>query len=587
MANSKNNNPVLFDLYDQETHIAESRTVFDGCIDMGGLPDSYIGVTVTDANNNRLVEIFDGKAPKQGEFRVDYKHGWLYVDPKVYNKQTLTLDFHSRGLELTPLTRIYTFDANGCIDLNRTLQRYIDEVNGHCKFDIADKFENLETGDSFNTMFGKLAKWYEVYNSKINDLYDTKADKKNEDGGFQGGSQAFSTGGGAIGFSSSSDDGGAVGKDSTTHFGGAIGLISQSVDGFAGGCDTRTEDGSAIGSGASSNNGGSVGANTKTDDGGAVGFSAISNNGFAGGYDAKANDGGAVGNDAKAGDGFSGGDGAQVGTTSSGKCIDAIQLGTGTNNNPKTLQVYDYQVTKYDNTNDKIYLKDVGNLSHLPTISKTDIVNSIIEINNKFTPNTIATMNTPITISNSNPFEINSFGQWIVQFSIPSITIQDTIWGTIVLPTTILECAGVDGDNKDYCYIRYEFNTSNPSGVLQESDVSVDDVYKGLDDKHDSYIEINNAGNIESVNIYIGEITIQSQLNNNNEADYTGYVTINDKTMFSLIRSISETNSLEAQILNLIHRITLLEQKVNENISTDALTQGDDPVVFDNGDATN
>ena len=35
---------------------------------------------------------------------------------------------------------------------------------------------------------------------------------------------------------------------------------------------------------------------------------------------------------------------------SSGNAIDAVQLGTGTNNTPKTLQVYGYQLMKTDGT---------------------------------------------------------------------------------------------------------------------------------------------------------------------------------------------------------------------------------------------
>ena len=77
------------------------------------------------------------------------------------------------------------------------------------------------------------------------------------------------------------------------------------------------------------------------------------NLGFSAGNGATATSGGAIGDGATAGDGFSGGRIAQAGKDSNGNYIDAIQLGTGTNNTPKTLQVYNYKV--YDSTKDSLY----------------------------------------------------------------------------------------------------------------------------------------------------------------------------------------------------------------------------------------
>ena len=69
--------------------------------------------------------------------------------------------------------------------------------------------------------------------------------------------------------------------------------------------------------------------------------------GFAGGNDATAESGGAVGSGAIAGDGFAGGKNAAT-KDADGAGIDAIQLGTGTNSVPKSLQVYDYQLMDAD-----------------------------------------------------------------------------------------------------------------------------------------------------------------------------------------------------------------------------------------------
>ena len=98
--------------------------------------------------------------------------------------------------------------------------------------------------------------------------------------------------------------------------------------------NTLTDDGSigvAIGDFAVAGAGSSLGWGAITDNGSAVGYGAISSNG------------GAVGCGARAGDGFSGGKDA---IAENG--IDAIQLGTGTNKSPKTLQVYDYTMMNAD-----------------------------------------------------------------------------------------------------------------------------------------------------------------------------------------------------------------------------------------------
>lgn len=65
--------------------------------------------------------------------------------------------------------------------------------------------------------------------------------------------------------------------------------------------------------------------------------------GFSAGDTSFAQNGGAIGEDAETSDGFAGGKGAKTVNAESER-IDAIQLGTGTNPNEKTLQVYDYQL---------------------------------------------------------------------------------------------------------------------------------------------------------------------------------------------------------------------------------------------------
>lgn len=88
--------------------------------------------------------------------------------------------------------------------------------------------------------------------------------------------------------------------------------------------------------------GGAVGAEAKTTYGGAVGHYAESGRGGAVGAEAITTTGGAVGYRAAAGAGFAGGAGA---TTYYGDQLeDAIQLGSGNNPYPRTMQVYDKQL---------------------------------------------------------------------------------------------------------------------------------------------------------------------------------------------------------------------------------------------------
>ena len=128
-------------------------------------------------------------------------------------------------------------------------------------------------------------------------------------------------------------------------------LIKNSNGGFsAGEGATATTGGGAIGNGARATSGGAIGKSATATFGGAIGNSSKANGGGAIGQSATATSGGAVGFLAKAGNGFSGGYNAQVGKDSDGNYIDTIQLGEGTNNTPRTLQVYNHKV--YDSTKD-------------------------------------------------------------------------------------------------------------------------------------------------------------------------------------------------------------------------------------------
>lgn len=202
----------------------------------------------------------------------------------------------------------------------------------------------------------------------LNEALNNKVDKVNALSGFEGGLDASSTEGGAVGYNARSNRGGAVGNDASSVDGGAVGAgASSTAGGFAGGQDASATDGGAVGSRAQSTTGGAIGQDTSAATGGAVGQEASSRGGGAVGFKASVTvggavgynatttaggavgggasttDGGAVGQSAVSGLGFAGGYRAKA-VSSDKTPIDAIQLGTGTNSNERTLQVYNYQL---------------------------------------------------------------------------------------------------------------------------------------------------------------------------------------------------------------------------------------------------
>ena len=137
-------------------------------------------------------------------------------------------------------------------------------------------------------------------------------------------------------------------------------LIQNSSGGFSAGYNaSNTTGGAAIGYNAYARTGGAaIGGNTTANGGAAVGPNATAGYGGAVGMSATASYGGAVGDNTKTGKGFAGGKSART-VNSNDDGIDAIQLGTGTNSQEKTLQIYD----------DNIYDANTHNLSLLGSFS--------------------------------------------------------------------------------------------------------------------------------------------------------------------------------------------------------------------------
>ena len=208
--------------------------------------------------------------------------------------------------------------------------------NGATFIDVA-----TQQGNSNKSEIDGLLSQTSTMLSDIENLANNNINIKNANSGFSAGEGA------------TAEDGGAIGQSATAKNGGAIGWHAKATSGGAIGSEATATTGGAIGVGATAGSGGAVGGNATATTGGAIGERASATGGGAIGIDAKATDGGAIGWHAKAGNGFSGGYNARAETDSNGNYIDAIQLGTGTNNTPKTLQVYDYKV--YDFNKDSLY----------------------------------------------------------------------------------------------------------------------------------------------------------------------------------------------------------------------------------------
>lgn len=185
--------------------------------------------------------------------------------------------------------------TNDFTNTDKAILESITKGQSGLTFNSGVQFNEAVTLQKYITTYGGISAYNEnitAYNADVisqpsrgeNHQLSKKADKANSNGGFAGGESAGSTHGGAIGRYANSTLGGAMGNDANATEGGAVGNSSWAVKG------------------------------------------------------------GAIGAEAYAGDGFSGGYQAQTGTDSDGNYIDAIQLGTGTNSNVKTFQVYDYQM---------------------------------------------------------------------------------------------------------------------------------------------------------------------------------------------------------------------------------------------------
>lgn len=240
-----------------------------------------------------------------------------------------------------------------------------------------------------------------------------------------------------------------------------------------------------------------------------------SSGGFEAGFQATSSDGCAIGYQAKTGDGAAVGKSAQT-VDSDGNGIDAIQLGTGTNSTEKTMQVYNKRIVEANGS-----LTDVGDLAALATSNKTNVVDAINSIVNSMeTPKSSVTFDG--TISYSEQFSINlTGGFWVVGLNIPAITITDDFFGTFTIPAmTGVEFA--DSEHGGRCYVKYTFSVNDPSGTLSAQDVTNTAVLKEFKGKTNNYIEIEDGCVVAGVYVYVGDVTVSTQQNNDNQTEYYG-----------------------------------------------------------------
>ena len=246
------------------------------------------------------------------------------------------------------------------------------------KVDLTDYYTKTETDNkltqkadastvaSMETSIEELQSDFALAESDVSALQNSKADKNAGFGGFVGGSGAslIEPDSGDV-TSGTRATGGAIGFEAVSDNGGSIGHKANSVSGGAVGYQATTTAGGAVGHSAQSESGGAIGNGAKARDGGAIGFDAVATFGGAMGVSATVTSGGAIGDSSCAGDGFSGGYAARVATDPEFDYIDAIQLGQGTNNTPKTLQIYDYCLMNADGTIPPERLNDYYKKSYL------------------------------------------------------------------------------------------------------------------------------------------------------------------------------------------------------------------------------
>lgn len=281
-----------------------------------------------------------------------YGNTILKIGDNLYIKQTNVPDYWVSEVYDTFVEYTYISDEQTILDINNGIQigYYGLAVLETNKVEVSNNYTDLENKPSINGV--------ELSGNKTS--ADLKLGLVSPYGGFSAGTDASATGyGGAVGYKANSADGGAVGGNATAYNGGG-----------------------AVGKSAKADYGGAVGFDTETYYGGAIGMYAKAYDGFAGGPSA---------NSRFAPNGTTKVNGAvAVGKNAKARANNAIQLGTGINDEENTMKVGDYKLL---NANGKIPTE------RLPEISGGGSNSSGIY----YTPNTLSS-----NVDTSNPYiELN------------------------------------------------------------------------------------------------------------------------------------------------------------------------------------
>lgn len=214
-------------------------------------------------------------------------------------------------------------------------------INENNSIVLSSPTAKITAGDNI-VIEGDVISVNEDIPNSIENLSNNTTVIANSNGGFSAGANNNYSGGGIVigqNNTNNSDEGIVIGKNNTSFSGVTIGRGSSTTHAY----------GISIGDKASTQSGVSIGSNSQSTGGVAIGDNSNARNGNAIGDSAMSGDhGGAIGDGAISGRGFAGGYNARTGSTT--QVTDAIQLGTGLNEDYQTFQVYSYKLMNADGT---------------------------------------------------------------------------------------------------------------------------------------------------------------------------------------------------------------------------------------------
>lgn len=132
----------------------------------------------------------------------------------------------------------------------------------------------------------------------------------------------------------------------------------------------------------------------------------------------------------------SGLDSVAIGDVAESLAQNAVQICEGSNSESESLQFRKYKIVRYDSTDDRYYLKDVGQLGRLYTTNQSSIVDAINELENEVENNT-AELLSKITEQNNSLIMLI---QMLANTGVNIIPLLEMLGNTItVIPDTVTQ----------------------------------------------------------------------------------------------------------------------------------------------------